>query len=172
MHLSNFVHIDEYNLLVTVESGMTWKQLLGFLEKIGMTLPVYPSSASAATVGGFVASGGIGIGSAKYGDIRLQVAGLEAILPNGMIVRVGNFILREPDGLEEDAKKGNEYLKQYLDQINESQRPEPLDLFLGLFGTFGLISRVTLRVIPKLVLRPVVCIFDSIEDLSSAITRI
>ncbi len=172
LHMSNFVHLDEYNLLVTVEAGMTWKELLVFLDQIGMTLPVYPSSASAATIGGFAASGGLGIGSARYGDIRTQVAGLEAVLPNGMLVRIGEFTLRGKDGNEGEADDGNSYLQKILDEIPETDRPSPLDLFLGLFGTFGIISRITLRVIPKLVLRPVAAIFDDPESLSSAILEI
>ncbi|MFW9918989.1 MAG: FAD-binding oxidoreductase, partial [Candidatus Thorarchaeota archaeon] len=169
LHMSKFVHIDEYRMLVTVEAGMTWKELLVFLEQIGLTLPVYPSSASAATIGGFAASGGVGIGSARYGDIRTQVAGIEGVIPNGMLVRLGEFALRENDGLENIADQGNKYLQEVLQKLPEDEKPEPMDLFLGLFGTFGIITRITLRVIPKLVLRTVVCIFDDIESLTCAI---
>ncbi len=172
LHLSNLVHIDENKMLVTVEAGMTWKELLMVLEQIGFTLPVYPSSAAAATIGGFVASGGLGIGSAKYGDIREQVAGLEAVLPNGMIVRTGNFLIKEDDNETEDGESAGAYLLSILDQIPEECRPEPIDLFLGLYGTFGVVSRVTLRMVPKLILQPFACVFDNVNDLTSAIRDI
>ncbi|MFW9968207.1 MAG: FAD-binding oxidoreductase, partial [Candidatus Thorarchaeota archaeon] len=111
--MNKLVHLDDYACTVTIEAGMTWRELLMILERMGMTLPVYPSSATAATIGGFVASGGFGIGSAKHGDIGDQVVGLEAVLANAKVVRVGELILGpQPDELHDEAVKGTEWLSQ------------------------------------------------------------
>ncbi|MFQ5832647.1 MAG: FAD-binding oxidoreductase [Candidatus Thorarchaeota archaeon] len=167
------IKVDEYESFVTVESGITWRDLLMFLERMGTTLPVYPSSAVAATVGGFVASGGIGIGSARYGDIRTQVLGLEAVLANGRIVRIGRFVLdTEKDVFEDEANSGTNW---FLEQLGDQDAEEVLDsmqVLMATYGTIGMITKVTLRTIPKLQLRPFVCSFDSMSDLVEAARRI
>jgi FAD/FMN-containing dehydrogenase len=162
--MNKLVHLDDYACTVTIEAGMTWRELLMVLERMGMTLPVYPSSATAATVGGFVASGGFGIGSAKHGDIRDQVVGLEAVLANGKVVRVGELILgSQADNLHDEAVKGTEWLSKKL-----GGKIRPIDLLSGTYGTIGIITKVTLRIIPRLQLRPFVCSFDNMGDLARA----
>ncbi|MHA2140883.1 MAG: FAD-binding oxidoreductase [Candidatus Thorarchaeota archaeon] len=160
--MNKLVHLDDYATTVTVESGITWRELLMILERMGTTLPVYPSSATAATVGGFVASGGLGIGSAKHGEIGEQVVGLEAVLANGMIARVGDMVLGpHPDDLQEEAAEGTKWLAE---KVGEKIRLN--EVFSGTYGTFGIITRVTLRTIPKLQLRPFACSFDNMKDLA------
>ncbi|MHA2301470.1 MAG: FAD-binding oxidoreductase [Candidatus Thorarchaeota archaeon] len=160
--MNKLVHLDDYACTVTVESGITWRELLMILERMGTTLPIYPSSATAATVGGFVASGGFGIGSAKHGEIGEQVVGLEAVLANGMIVRVGEVVLGpHPDDLQEEATKGTEWLAEKVGgriRLNE--------VFSGTYGTLGIITKVTLRTVPKLQLRPFACSFENMKDLA------
>jgi FAD/FMN-containing dehydrogenase len=162
--MNKLVHLDDYACTVTVESGITWRELLMILERMGTTLPVYPSSATAATVGGFVASGGFGIGSAKHGEIGEQVVGLEAVLANGMITRVGDMVLGpNPDDLQEEAVEGTTWLAEKVGgkiRLNE--------VFSGTYGTLGIITKVTLRTVPKLQLRPFACSFDSMNDLAKA----
>ncbi len=168
LHMTDFHHLDEYSLVVTVDSGMTWQELLRILEQVGLTLPVYPSSASSATIGGFIASGGFGIGSAHYGDIRTQVEGVEAVLPNGMLVRCGNVVLRGEDNEQKEAEAGTTFLNSLLEQLGTSENINPLELFLGTYGTFGVVTKVTLKIIPKLMLRTLACVFDNIDDLARA----
>ncbi|MFW9882786.1 MAG: FAD-binding oxidoreductase [Candidatus Thorarchaeota archaeon] len=162
--MNQIVHLDDYACTVTVEAGITWRELLMILERMGTTLPIYPSSATAATVGGFVASGGLGIGSAKHGEIGDQVVGIEAVLANGKLVRVGNLILGPHiDNQKEEANEGTEWLKGKLAsnlRLNE--------VLSGTYGTFGIITKVTLRTVPKLQLRPFACSFESMEALSAA----
>jgi FAD/FMN-containing dehydrogenase len=162
--MNKMVHLDDYACTVTVEAGITWRELLMILERMGTTLPIYPSSATAATVGGFVASGGFGIGSAKHGEIGDQVVGLEAVLANGKIVRVGDLVLGpQPDDLEEEAAEGTAWLSEVAgDSIRLNE------VLSGTYGTMGIITKVTLRTVPKLQLRPFACSFDTMEDLAKA----
>ncbi|MHA1576712.1 MAG: FAD-binding oxidoreductase, partial [Candidatus Thorarchaeota archaeon] len=167
-HMSEMVHIDEYQTRVTVEAGITWRELLMFVERLGLTLPVYPSSAAAATVGGFIASGGLGIGSSKHGNITTQVLGLEVVLANGSLIRIGNLVLGPIEYLEEEAKLGNDWLETQLADLGNGTVVDPLDLFLGTYGTFGIITRVTLKLIPKLMMHQFACSFDNISSLVDA----
>ena len=169
----DILYFNEFEAAVTVETGITWRDLLTFLERLGYTLPVYPSSATAATVGGFVASGGLGIGSTSNGDILKQVLGIEAVLPNGKLVRLGKVLLDpENDTLKEKVEEGNEWMNSQLSAAGFGTPEQVTRLITGTYGTLGIITKVTLKVIPKLELVPFSCSFDSMEDLVRTAERI
>ncbi|MHA1575869.1 MAG: FAD-binding oxidoreductase, partial [Candidatus Thorarchaeota archaeon] len=171
--MSKILNFNEFESAVTVETGITWRNLLTFVERLGYTLPVYPSSATAATVGGFVASGGLGIGSTQHGDILKQVLGIEAVLPNGKIVRLGKLLIdSENDILEEKVEEGNKWLSKHLSATGLGTPEQETKLFTGTYGTLGIITKVTLKTIPKLQLIPFACSFDSMADLVNAANRI
>ncbi len=164
--MSEILYFNEFESAVTVETGITWRDLLTFVERLGFTLPVYPSSATAATVGGFVASGGLGIGSTRHGDILKQVLGIEAVLPNGKIVRLGKLLLdSKNDELKEKVEEGNLWLSKQLSTAGLGTPEQETKLFTGTYGTLGIITKVTLKTIPKLYLLPFACSFDNMADL-------
>ena len=162
--MNKVLHFDSFRNIVTVESGIIYRDLLMFLEKMGETLPIYPSSATAATVGGFVASGGIGIGSAMYGEIEDQILGIEAILANGKIIRIGNLLLDKDDIEISDGSM--EWLKENFNYKN------PLKALIATYGTIGLITKVTLRTVPMLQVRPFACAFHDMDKLMHAAIEI
>ena len=82
--LNNVIEINHEALTVTTEPGITWTKLEEELRKSGLTLLSYPSSAPGATVGGWIAQGGAGIGSAKYGGVEEQIIETEMIIPSGI----------------------------------------------------------------------------------------
>ncbi|MFW9786577.1 MAG: FAD-binding oxidoreductase [Candidatus Thorarchaeota archaeon] len=171
--MSNILYFNEFEQAITVESGITWRNLLEFLERLGFTLPVYPSSATAATVGGFVASGGLGIGSTRYGEILKQVLGIEAVLPNGKVVRLGKVLLDpQTDNLQEEVEKGNKWLSQELTDAGLGTPEQESKLITGTYGTLGIITKVTLKTIPNLQLVPFACSFESMRELITAATKI
>jgi len=171
--LNKILYFNEYEESVTVEAGITWRDLLSFLERLGFTLPVYPSSATAATVGGFVASGGLGIGSTKHGDILKQVKGIEAILPNGKVVRLGQVHLNpQEDTLLEKAEKGTKWLSDVLSDMGLGTPEQESKLITGTYGTLGIITKVTLKTIPNLQLIPFACSFESMDDLVDVASKI
>jgi len=171
--MSEILYFSEYEAAVTVETGITWRDLLTFLERLGHTLPVYPSSATAATVGGFVASGGLGIGSTRHGDILKQVLGIEAILPNGKVVRLGKVPLNdESDILKEKVDEGNAWLSKQLSAEGLGTPEQESKLITGTYGTLGIITKVTLKIIPNLQLIPFTSSFDSMADLVKAADKI
>lgn len=64
--------LDMVRSRVTVESGVRWADLSAYLEKKDFTIGSYPSSWY-STVGGWVATGGYGINSLKFKQIKDQV---------------------------------------------------------------------------------------------------
>ncbi|HEX8967700.1 MAG TPA: FAD-binding and (Fe-S)-binding domain-containing protein [Chloroflexota bacterium] len=65
--LSGIVRSDPDASTVTVGAGTVWKDLEAALATSGLAPRLYPTSAPASTVGGWLAQGGAGIGSHAYG---------------------------------------------------------------------------------------------------------
>jgi Fe-S oxidoreductase/FAD/FMN-containing dehydrogenase len=78
-------NIDPQALTATVEPGLVFEALDKELEKQGLTLRLYPSSYPAATVGGWLAQGGAGIGSFESGWFRDNVIAVRLVLPDGKV---------------------------------------------------------------------------------------
>ena len=91
--MDSILSVDEENMTVTVEPGICWSNLQLELNRLGLDTRCYPSSALSATVAGWVAQGGDGIGSLKYGTINKNVVSLEVVLPNGKIVKTSDIDL-------------------------------------------------------------------------------
>lgn len=83
--LSQVIKVDKEKELVTTEAGITWWELDKRLRKEFLTLRSYPSSARSATVGGWIMSSGLGIGSLRYGPVSAQITGAEVALADGTI---------------------------------------------------------------------------------------
>lgn len=71
------VEVRKEERRVVAESGAVWLDVEKVLNSKGLALRVYPSSAPASTVGGWIAQGGYGIGSLKYGSIADNIEWLE-----------------------------------------------------------------------------------------------
>lgn len=78
-------HIDPDKHTATVEAGMVWEKLDKELMKHGATLRLYPSSYPAATVGGWLAQGGAGIGSYEAGWFHKNVVSARVVMPDGEV---------------------------------------------------------------------------------------
>lgn len=86
--LAGLVEIHEDKLTATVLPGTRWGDLDRALQRRGFTVLAYPTSAPAATVGGWLCMEGHGIGSLKHGGLRSQMCELEVVLADGRIVHV------------------------------------------------------------------------------------
>ena len=65
------------------EPGTPWLKLDEELRLRSMGLAVYPTSAPRATVGGWLATDGLGVGSFEYGRLRENVLSASVVLPGG-----------------------------------------------------------------------------------------
>jgi FAD/FMN-containing dehydrogenase/ferredoxin len=72
---------------VTVQAGVRWSELEEFLRHEELALRAYPTSYF-STVGGWIATGGYGIGSFTYGHLRDQIDTLEVLFPSGEIASI------------------------------------------------------------------------------------
>lgn len=115
------IDLDTKSRLVTVQAGVTGPQLTGALQETGFMLGHEPQSHDISSVGGWVATRACGQLSAKYGGIEDLVAGLEAVLPGGAVVRSKTVPRR-------------------------SVGPDLMGLMIGSEGTLGIITEVTLRI--------------------------
>ena len=84
--LSQVLSIDRAGLAVSVEAGCTWKALQDKLRDEGLCLMSYPGSAARSTIGGWMSTGGCGIGTLAAGSFHTQVRTMEVALPSGLLV--------------------------------------------------------------------------------------
>ncbi|MCL2712011.1 MAG: FAD-binding oxidoreductase [Methanomassiliicoccaceae archaeon] len=147
--MNNVHEIDEVNMCVKVDAGCTWKKVYDACAKKGLLVGSYPSSFPSATVGGWVSTGGIGPGGYKYGSARESILNLEVVLSNGTIMNTGY------------DKIANNMSGYNLNQ-----------LFSGAEGTLGLITKITLRVHPLGVIKPLAYDFENLRDMGGPITEI
>lgn len=146
--LGRILKLDEENLTVLVESGVVWEELLEYLEENGFTLRSYPTSARSSTVGGWVAEGGAGIGSLKYGDVKEQVKSLEVVVPSGEVINTANGI-------------------PSLDIFDDVTQ-----YFIESEGILGIITKIELHIKVKNALQKFVTAFKSLETLCSCLVDI
>lgn len=74
---------------VEAEPGATWLDVEKELRRGGTGLAVYPTSAPRATVGGWLATDGIGVGSFEYGRLRENVLSASVVMRGGELREVG-----------------------------------------------------------------------------------
>lgn len=117
---------DEERLCVDVQAGATWHDVADSVGGKGFSLPSVPILNRSATVGGFLSDGGMGIGSYVYGPPSRWVRSLEVVIPGGEILETG----------EQGFSLG-------LHNYNLTS------LFMGAEGTLGVITRATLRLVPR-----------------------
>ena len=118
--MNRILEIDSYNMMATCECGVPLQTLENKLNQQGLTTGHGPQSRPVAELGGLVATRSIGQFSTYYGGIEDLVCGLEAILPNGEIVRIRNVPRR-------------------------STGPDLRQLFIGSEGGLAFITEVTVK---------------------------
>jgi glycolate oxidase len=119
------------------------------LAKQGLFFPPDPQSAAGCTMGGMVAENSGGPSCLKYGVTRHYVLGLEVVLADGRMVKLG--------GLTPKNRTGYELMM----------------LFNGSEGTLGIISRLTLRLLPTPAAeRTVVAVFKDVAVAGEAVSEI
>lgn len=87
--MSQVVSVDRQSRVAVVEAGCIWKTLEDALAGEGLCLRCYPSSAPFSTVGGWMSTGGYGIGTHREGRFHKQIETMEVALPSGLLVSSG-----------------------------------------------------------------------------------
>jgi D-lactate dehydrogenase (cytochrome) len=151
---------------VRVEAGVTLTELDAVLESIGRYYPPVPTY-SGACVGGIVATNAAGAATFKYGTTRDWVEALTIVLPSGDVLDVTRGAVHAGvDGYFELALGSRilripvpRYRMPVLPKLSAgyfaAPRMDLIDLFIGAEGTLGVVTDVTLRVLPA---RPAMCL--------------
>jgi glycolate oxidase len=143
------LEVDAANLTMTVEPGVTTIQIAEAAEKAGLFYPPDPGSMKISTIGGNVAENSGGLRGLKYGVTRNYVMGMEVVLPDGEVMRLGNKCVKDVAGFS---------LK---------------DVMIGSEGTLGVITKVLLRLIPKpAAKKTMVATFDEMDAAAQTVSDI
>ncbi|HVN41890.1 MAG TPA: FAD-binding oxidoreductase, partial [Steroidobacteraceae bacterium] len=110
--------IDAVGRTATVQAGCTLQAMQNAAEERGLFFALDLGARGSCTIGGNVATNAGGSNVLRYGMMRAQVLGLEAVLADGTIVSSMNRMLKNNTGYD---------LKQ---------------LFIGSEGTLGIVTRV------------------------------
>ncbi|UCF50128.1 MAG: FAD-binding oxidoreductase [Thermoplasmatales archaeon] len=148
--MQKILEINKESLYVTVEPGVNWMKLYDIILNEDLLIGAYPNNAPEASVGDWVNTGGVGIGSYKYGGIDQQIRSLEVVLPDGNIINTG-----------------------FKNVVNNSSGYNLSDLFVGSEGTLGIITKMTLKLFPTPEeIRPSTYVFPDLEEAGKAILSI
>jgi glycolate oxidase len=147
--MREILEVNTKNFTTTLQTGVINGELQKELTIYELFYPPDPASLDYCTIGGNVATNAGGPRAIKYGVTRNYVLELETVLSTGGVFTLGGKTFKRVTGYE----------------IKE--------LFIGSEGTLGIISRVTLRVLPQPeeVITLLVS-FDSIESAGDAVPKI
>jgi glycolate oxidase len=82
--MNRILEINEEDMYVTVEPGITWAEMTAALTAKGLRTPFWgPFSGLAATVGGSMSQNSVSLGSGLYGISADSVLSFEVVLPGG-----------------------------------------------------------------------------------------
>jgi glycolate oxidase len=133
--MNNVLNLDEDNLIVTVEAGISWGKLDEYLCHYGLyTGCMGPGSGMTASIGGGISHQSVGGGGcAKYGACTNQLVSLEVVLPNGDIIETGS--------------RANKFSKIPFNRFGNG--PDLAGLFCGDNGIMGVKTKISLQVFPR-----------------------
>ncbi len=146
---NKIIQIDEKNFQAVVEPGVITQKFQEEVEKLGLYYPPDPASRGSCMLGGNIVENSGGPHAVKYGVTKDYILALEVVLPNGKIINTGARTLKNVTG------------------YNLTQ------LFIGSEGTLGIVTKITVRLIPLPKYKKVLLAgFNSIEDSVSAVAKI
>lgn len=147
--MNKILEIDRGNMLAVVQPGVVNAEFQAEVEKYGLFYPPDPASYRQSTIGGNAATCAGGPRCLKYGVTKDYVLGLQVVLPSGEIIRTGGKMIKSVAG------------------YNLTQ------LFIGSEGTLGVITELTLRLLPLPPARGTVsAAFARLEDASKTVATI
>jgi glycolate oxidase len=141
--MDRILEVRPDDLLAVVEPGVINAELNAALAEQGLWWAPDPASRAISTVGGNIATGAGGLLCAKYGVVRDAVLGLQVVLADGRLMRLGHRSVKGVTGYDLTA------------------------LMIGSEGTLGVVVEATLK-LRRLVAGEVCTLIAIFDDVRSA----
>lgn len=122
--LNSVREVDAISMTISVDAGAILKNVQDAASAAGLLLPVSLGSEGSCQIGGNVGTNAGGLSVIKYGMMREQLLGLEAVLPDGTVISDMRKLRKNNTGYD---------IKQ---------------LFVGSEGTLGIVTGAVLRLVP------------------------
>ena len=149
--MNRVLSVDYENRRALVEAGCVNAWITNAVKARGLYYAPDPSSQSACTIGGNVATNSGGPHTLKYGVTTNHVLGLELVLPDGEVIWLGT------------TPEGGEDVDGY----------DLRGVVIGSEGMFGVVTRVLVRLVraPQ-AFKTMLGVFESVDDASQTVSDI